>query len=222
MKISRSMFFIILLAMSFATIAGCVKLERPSLDRKYFTLDVKRGADHVNSEKSDKNLIVRRLKVSPRYEDRDLVYRTGENSFEADYYNAFFIAPASLLTQELRVWMGGAELFANVLGSESMGTGELLLEGVVNSIYGDYTGDNPVAVVEMQFFLLNNDNPDLPIVYSRNFSKKIAASSSGADDLVRAMNKGIKDIFKELESDIAAEISKSSQVKELSPVSQAK
>lgn len=205
MKKTKAIIFILLVVL-FVVFSGCVKLERPSLDRKYFTIDVKRGSDLEYSGNSDQNLIVRRLKVSPRYEDRDLVYRTGENSFEADYYNAFFISPASMLTQELRVWLGKAGLFPNVLGPDSMGSGDLLLEGVVNSIYGDYAGDSNAAVIEMQFFLLDNSNPDLPIIYSRNFSKRIAVSSTGADDLVRALNKGVKEIFVELESDIAAKI----------------
>ncbi len=88
MKKTKAIIFILLVVL-FVVFSGCVKLERPSLDRKYFTIDVKRGSDLEYSGNSDQNLIVRRLKVSPRYEDRDLVYRTGENSFEADYYNAF-------------------------------------------------------------------------------------------------------------------------------------
>lgn len=182
---------------------GCVKLERPTLDRKYFTLDVDRTGMSVHKIDSGKNLIVRRVKISPRYEDRDLVYRVGENSFEADYYNTFFIPPASLVTQELRLWMGETKLFAHVLGPESMSTGELILEGMVNSLYGDYTGPTPQAVVEMQFFLLDNSNPDIPIIYSRNFSKKNPVDALNPDALVRAMNKGFKDIFSELEEDVA-------------------
>lgn len=183
-------------------VAGCVKLERPSLDRKYFTLDVARSGEK-NEVQAVKNLIVRRVKISPRYEDRDLVYKVDENSFEADYYNSFFIPPAALITQELRVWMGDSGIFANVLGPESLGTGELLLEGVVNSIYGDYSGAEPKAVLRMQFILLNNSNPDLPIVYSRDFNHEIAIDETGPAALVKAMNSGLNHIFTELEKDLA-------------------
>ncbi|CCO25206.1 ABC-type transport auxiliary lipoprotein family protein [Maridesulfovibrio hydrothermalis] len=208
--------------LSFFAFAGCVKLERPTLDRKFYTLDVKREGVSAQGGKSEKNLIVRRIKISPRYEDRDLVYRVGVNEFEADYYNAFFVAPASLMTQELRLWMRDSGLFTNVVSPESMGTGELLLEGVVNSIYGDYTGGSSKAVIEMQFFLLDNNDPDMPIVYSRNFSKAIPAKETGADALVRAMNKGLKEIFTELESDIAELVRKRCQEEIPLPVSQEK
>lgn len=184
--------------------AGCMKLERPSLDRKYFTLDVVRTAKEKSPLHSNENLIVRRVKISPRYEDRDLVYKTSENSFEADYYNSFFIPPASMLTQELRLWMRDSGLFANVLGPDSLGTGELLLEGVVNSIYGDYSGPTPKAVIRMQFILLNNDNPDMPIIYSQDFSRDIVVEGTGPEDLIRAMSKGLKGIFAQLEEELEA------------------
>ncbi|WP_245805496.1 ABC-type transport auxiliary lipoprotein family protein [Desulfovibrio gilichinskyi] len=187
-----------------AVSAGCVKLERPSLDRKYYTLSAVRSGQNVFTNGTSKNLIVRRIKVSSRYEDRDLVYRISENGYESDYYNAFFVPPASMLTQELKGWMADSGIFAHVLGTDSMGTGELLLEGVVNSIYGDLSGTSPKAVINMQFFMFDNSNPDMPIIYSRTFSKEIVADSSSASAIVVAMNKGFTDIFSELEKDIAA------------------
>ncbi|NDV24633.1 ABC-type transport auxiliary lipoprotein family protein [Desulfovibrio sp. JC022] len=205
-NISRSELYkvVILSVFIFACgLAGCVKLERPSLDRKYYTLDVVRADKQKNKIHAVKNLIVRRVKISPRYEDRDLVYKVDENAFEADYYNSFFVPPAALITQELRVWMGDSGIFANVLGPDSMGTGELLLEGVVNSIYGDYSGPEAKAVINMQFILLNNDSADMPIVYSRDFSREVVVESTGPAALVRAMNSGLSDIFIELEKDLA-------------------
>lgn len=184
--------------------AGCVKLERPSLDRKYYTLSAIHSGQNVYTNGTVKNLIVRRIKVSPSYEDRDLVYRISENSYESDYYNSFFVSPVSMLTQELKVWMADSGVFANVLGTESMGVGTFLLEGVVNSLYGDLSGSSPMAVINMQFFMFDNSNPDMPIIYSRTFSKKVIATSSSAPAIVAAMNKGFTDIFSELEKDIAA------------------
>lgn len=192
---------LVLVLCLFSGLCGCVKLERPALDRKYFTLDVKREAAPA-AVKCRRNLVVRRVNISPRYEDRDLVYKIGPNSFEADYYNSFFIPPAGLLTQDLRVWMADADIFANVLGPESLGTGEFLLEGVVNSIYGDYSVTPHKAVLNMQFFLLNNGRPDVPIVYSRNFSLEVPINGTGPEALVQSMNKGIKEIFTNLESDL--------------------
>ncbi|WP_304084401.1 ABC-type transport auxiliary lipoprotein family protein [Maridesulfovibrio ferrireducens] len=184
-------------------VSGCVKLERPSLDRKYYTLSAVRSGQGVFTNGTTKNLIVRRIKVSSRYEDRDLVYHVSENVYEADYYNAFFVPPASMLTQELKVWMADSGIFANVLGPESMGTGEFLLEGVVNSIYGDFSGPSPKAVINMQFFMLDNSSPEMPIIYSRSFNRDVVAKSATASALVVAMNEGLTDIFSELEKDIA-------------------
>ncbi|WP_415718416.1 ABC-type transport auxiliary lipoprotein family protein [Maridesulfovibrio sp.] len=184
-------------------VGACVKLERPTLDRKYFTLDAVRPEIEKKSVPIDKNLIVRRVKISPRYEDRDLVYKVGENSFEADYYNSFFVPPSAMITQELRLWMGDSGVFANVLGPESLGTGEYLLEGTVNSIYGDYSTPDRKAVLKMQFILLDNGDPDLPILCSKDFSREIPVQGTGPDALVQAMNKGLQSIFSELEKSLA-------------------
>ena len=184
-------------------LAGCVKLERPSLDRKYYTLEVVRADKQKNKVHAVKNLIVRRVKISPTYEDRDFVYKVGDNAFEADYYNSFFVPPASLITQELRVWMGDSGVFANVLGPESMGTGDYLLEGLVNSIYGDYSTPDHKAVLKMQFILINNGDPDLPILYSQDFSREINIKGAGPEALVQAFNKGLESIFVELEKGLA-------------------
>ena len=183
--------------------AGCVKLERASLDRTYYTLDVVRQGQKSISSVTDTNLIVRRMKVSSRYEDKDLVYQVSGNVYEADYYNAFFVPPASMLTQELKVWMSESGLFVNVLGPESLGTGEFMLEGVVNSLYGDFSGESPKAVIKMQFFVFNNADPNMPIIYSRNFSEEVPVKDQTASALVEAMNTGISLIFAELEKDVA-------------------
>ncbi len=184
-------------------LGACVKLERPTLDRKYFTLDAVRPAAVEKKVLIDKNLIVRRVKISPRYEDRDLVYKIGANVFESDYYNAFFVPPSAMITQELRVWMGDSGVFANVLGPESMGTGDYLLEGLVNSIYGDYSTPDHKAVLKMQFILINNGDPDLPILYSQDFSREINIKGAGPEALVQAFNKGLESIFVELEKGLA-------------------
>jgi len=181
--------------------SGCVKFDRPALDRKYYTLDVKRDKKESSKQVCKANLIVRRINVSPRYEDRDLVYKVDQSSFESDYYNSFFISPSDLITQELRLWLSDSGMYANILGPESLGTGDMVLEGVVNSIYGDYTSEGK-AVLNMQFFLIDNSSPDLPIIYSRSFSREVPVKGADAKSLVAAMNKGLRGIFAELEADI--------------------
>ena len=185
-------------------VVGCVKIDRPSLDRTYYSIDVERKNGVKHTSFPSKNIIVRRFRVSPRYEGKNFVYRRSENIYKTDYYNVFFISPSAMLTEELKVWMNESGLFVNVLDPGSLGSGDLLLEGVVNSIYGDYSGKEPFAVIKMQFFLLDNSSPELPIIYSCNLSKKIPAKDAEVASLVSAMNKGVAEIFKELESGLAA------------------
>lgn len=191
----------ILLLLSVLSV-GCMKLERPQLDRKYYVIGVSR--DSQPRERGSETLVVRRVQVSPRYQDRELVYRTGETTYEADYYNSFFIPPAEMITDDLRRWLGESGMFENVIAPQSLASGGLILEGIVNSLYGDFSKGDPEAVVEMQFLLVDNRDADTPIIYSRSFSKRVSLDGRSSDALVKAMNKGIAEIFKTLEKDLSA------------------
>jgi cholesterol transport system auxiliary component len=184
-----------------ALAAGCVKFDRPALDRKYFVMSVERNKDsHTNGTET---LVVRRFQISPQYQDRELVYRKDKSIYEADYYNLFFVPPTEMLTNDLRRWFSDSGLFKNVVSPSSLSSGGLVLEGLVNSLYGDYHGNVPAAVVEIQFFLVDNWDENTPIIYSRTFSEKIKLKSKDSAELVEGMSLGIKNIFSKLEADLA-------------------
>ncbi len=191
----------ILLLLSVLSV-GCMKLERPQLDRKYYVIGASR--DSQPRERGSETLVVRRVQVSPRYQDRELVYRTGETTYEADYYNSFFIPPAEMITDDLRRWLGESGMFENVIAPQSLASGGLILEGMINSLYGDFSSSEPEAVVEMQFFLVDNRDAETPSLYSRGFSERVKLGSRSSDALVKAMNKAVAVIFKKLEEDLSA------------------
>lgn len=199
MKIRYSVSISILLLTVLA--AGCVKFDRPRLDRKYFVTLIKRTSPVFKG--GNETLVVRRIKISPRYQDRELVYRTGKTTYEADYYNLFFVSPSEMLTGDLRKWLGDTKLFKNVIAPTNLATGRLVLEGFVNSLYGDYQGTQPQAVIEMQFFLVDNKESNTPIIYSRNFSERVNLKSEDCSDLVEGMSHGIEKIFRDLEIDLS-------------------
>lgn len=199
MKFSYKIFTAMLLLSLFCT--GCVKLNRPPLDRKYYVVSVAGNATQVKG--GDKTLVVRRFQISPRYQDNELVYRTGKAAYTADYYNSFFVPPAEMMTEELRRWFAGSGLFKNVIAPSSLASGGLILEGMINSLYGDYQDAHPAAVVEMQFFLIDNRKENTPIIYSRTFKEKIRLNSKNGEELVEGMSKGVENIFSALEKDLS-------------------
>lgn len=182
--------------------AGCVKLGGEPLDKHFFRLIPERSAENPHT-KRDLILKVRRLSISEIYNTRELVYQLDNGRVESDFYNMFFVSPRSMLTTELRSWLKEADIFANIIEPGSMIIPGLTLEGVVNSLYGDYATTEPAAVVAMQFFLVDENTPDNRIVFSKNYTQRIPLAEPSPAELVQGMTTGVQRIFEELENDLA-------------------
>lgn len=199
MKKYYILFFI--LAVALMTTA-CVKLGGKPLDKKFFQITPVRTGE-PSSSKSDLTLKVRRLAVSDLYNTREIVYREKDGQIDSDFYNMFFVTPSNMLTPELRKWLSASGLFAHIIEPGSMVVPSLTLEGVVNSLYGDYSTGTPVAVVEMQFFVVDESTADNAIIFSNTYAQKIPIAQANPQQLVQAMTLGVQNIFTDLEKDLA-------------------
>ncbi|WP_272700290.1 ABC-type transport auxiliary lipoprotein family protein [Desulfovibrio sp. Fe33] len=197
--------YAILTAMLIAALAAsaCVKLGAQPLDRRFYQISPARTAPRVDAPK-DFVLLVRRLSASDLYNTRELVYRGAEGHIESDFYNKFFVPPSNMLTTELRRWLSASGLFRHVIEPGSMIVPGLTLEGTINALYGDYSTAQPAAVVEMQFFAVDESTQDNAIVFSGSYKERIPMSSPTPDALVQAMTLAVRNIFANLETDMAA------------------
>jgi len=85
----------------------------------------------------------------------------------------------------------------------------LTLEGVVNSLYGDYATGSPAAVIEMQFFVVDESTAENDIVFSSTYTRRVPIAAPDPQALVQAMTLGVQEIFTELENGLAtAELKK--------------
>lgn len=193
---------LLLLALAL-TATSCVKLGAAPIDKKFYRISpVRTGAP--SPIQGDIVLKVRRMTVSDLYNTRELVYQMGDGRVESDFYNMFFVTPGNMLTTELRKWLDQSNRFSHIIDPGSMVIPGLTLEGVVNSLYGDYSGDQPVADVAMQFFVVNEDTPENEIVFSKSYRQRVPLTKADPQELVQAMTKGVEAIFTELEQDMAA------------------
>lgn len=197
-------YHVILVVLTVAMLAtACVKLGGQPLDKRYFQIAPVRTGQSA-AALDDVVLKVRRLSVSDLYNTRELVYREKDGRVESDFYNMFFVTPANMLTTELRNWLRKSGLFAHIIEPGSMVIPGLTLEGVVNALYGDYTTDSPAAVVEMQFFVVDESSATNEIVFSNSYKQRIPLAQPDPKELVYAMTKAVHAIFTELENDLAA------------------
>lgn len=194
---------ILILALAVALAAtACVKLGGTPLDKHYYQISPERTAPRAAAPRTE-TLKVRRLVVSDLYSTRELVYRGPDGSIDSDFYNLLFVTPGNMLTTELRAWLTESGLFPHVVAPGSLVVPGLTLEGMVNALYGDYSGSTPAAVVEMQFFVVDESSAENVIVFSGSYKERISLDSAAPQALVRAMTQAVANIFTHLENDLA-------------------
>ncbi len=193
---------------TFPFLIGCINLERSYPEKRYFILDVSRDVG-ISSPDTGIVLTVRRFRISPQYEGKGFVYRLADLSYESDFYNEFFIPPASLITEEIRQRLAGSGLFRHVVTPSSHLDTAYVLEGAVTALYGDYSvSAAPKAVLEMQFFLLDETSTSPKIIYQSQYRKEEPLKGNTPDALVKSWNNALDQILTEFETDLKENIHK--------------
>jgi cholesterol transport system auxiliary component len=142
---------------------------------------------------------VSRFNVSPGSEGKEFIYRTGDVSFESDFYNQFFRPPGAMLTEITIRWLESTGLFQDVLSTVTQAGANYFIEANVVQLYGDYRS-SPKAVMEIQFLLLKyttdssyNDNTE--IVFAKSYKSEIPIASQTPNDLMMGWNTALGEIL---------------------------
>ncbi|MGE5302952.1 MAG: ABC-type transport auxiliary lipoprotein family protein [Alphaproteobacteria bacterium] len=183
-------------------LCACVNLERSYPDKHYFVLDV--SLKPPSTTRAVKGVLaVSDVRASRRYEGQSFVYRLSDTSYESDFYNQFLIAPAALITEEVRKALAQAQVFEHVISSSTDWEPSYRLQGVVNSLYGDFTDTQaPRAVIEMQFFLTKKTPDGEEIVMAKRYLKSVPLSARSPDALVKGWDTALEDILNSFIADV--------------------
>lgn len=181
--------------------AACISTERAQPERRYHLVEAERSG--AEGEHTDILLRVRRFRVSPRFDSRNLVYRTAETSYESDFYNEFLADPGSMLTESVRKWLAASGRFKAVLDPSASLDENLVLEAYVQSLYGDFRGP-PSAVIELQVYLVRRGSAEDRIIFQKLYKKSVPLQAQTADALLKGYSQGLTSLLGELESDAAA------------------
>ncbi len=187
-------------------LAGCSLPKIPPPNKRYYNITAARP-ESLPANPRQCVLKVRPLDISPGFEDTEFVYRLSDAEFESDYYNLFLVPPAWGITGQTRSWLRDSGLFSSVMEEGTIVNADLALEGAVTSLYGNFVNRAaPKAVMEIQFFLLENRIENYPVLFQKTYRREVPFSFSGKDasELVAAMNKGLTEILTELEEDLRA------------------
>ena len=184
--------------------AACVSIdiERSSPEKRYFALEIRAGV-HPANPTSNETLEVSNLRVSPRYGDKNFVYRISDAGYESDFYNQFLVSPASLITEEVRKGLAHSQVFKHVISSSIQLQSSYVLEGTVNALYGDFRKRNaPMAVLETEFFL-NSLIPTRPgIVMQKRYAQSVPLSGRSPEALVKGWNEALEAVLASLAADL--------------------
>ena len=182
---------------------GCVDLKAAYPDRRFYTIDATRtGAERKGDEKSV--LRVRRFAASKMCDGAELVTRTGESSYESDFYNVFFVPPALQVGEQAQRWLTGSGLYGHVVGSGSSVAETLVLEGNLVSLHSDSRKPGaPMAVIELQFMLVRVASDPAAVLLQKTYRKEIPLPSGEPAALVKGWSEGLGKILAALEEDLA-------------------
>jgi cholesterol transport system auxiliary component len=178
---------------------GCLRLEQPRPERRFYLIEAVRPDSPARTEPVG-TLQVRRFQISPAYETPSFIYRTGQHAYEADFYNAFFVPPAAMFTDQFSRWMGEAGLFDRVASGSSQVRARYLVEGLVTAVYGDYrNAARPEAAIELQVLLLKDRPGDPVIVHQGRYPVREPVLENTPEGLTAAWNRGLESIMMQVE-----------------------
>jgi cholesterol transport system auxiliary component len=183
--------------------AGCLSVSKEAPRKSYFVLQAERPAEET-APPSKPMVTVLPFQVTPPYDDRGFVYRTGELRYESDFYNEFFVEPAEMLARATRDWLDGSAAFRVASADVDYGAAGVQLKGYVRAFYGDYRNPGaPAAVLEIEF--LAHDGAET--VLQRSYARAITMNSPSAEGLAAAWNEALAQILRELEGDMIEALS---------------
>jgi len=201
----KSNIYISSTALLILLIASCAGLSKSYPERQYYMFEAPPVTEKLPPVKGA-IVEVSRFNVSPGSEGKEFIYRTGDLSYESDFYNQFFRPPGAMLTEVTGRWLNDAGLFEDVFGSVTQADANYFIEGSVVRLYGDFRS-SPKAVMEIQFLLLkfttdSSYDDNTMIVLAKNYSFEVPIASPAAKDLMKGWNTALGEVLNAFLSDL--------------------
>jgi len=181
------------------TLTGCLNLSKSYPEKRSFVLDVGAPPQEARSN-STKVLKINRLRVSPLFAGRAMVYRTADLQYESDFYDEWFVTPSVLVTQQLQNWLAHTGRFQLVLQGTNHIEPTHFLEGTVTEFYGDFR-ESPRAVLGIEFHLLDAMNEG-QLSFRRTYHQDIPLTDRSPDALARGLTEALRTVLVTLTKDI--------------------
>src|SRR5262245_56301357 len=181
------------------TLAGCLNLSKSYPEKRSFVLDVGAPTQETPSQ-STKVLKINRLRVSPLFAGRAMVYRTADLQYESDFYDEWFVTPGVLVTQQLQNWLAHSGRFQLVLQGTNHIEPTHVLEGTVTEFYGDFRA-SPSAVLGIEFHLFDAMNEG-QLSFRKTYHQSVPLTDRSPDALARGLTEALRTVLMALTKDL--------------------
>ena len=191
---------IALIALALGLVA-CSLPTRPPVSPAAWMVNPERTGP-PRQERTDIWLKIGSVSVTPPFDGRSLVYRTGDQRYEKDFYNVYATIPAEMIGNSERQWMNNANIFSATVGQSNSFFPYYYLQATVEEFYGDYRS-KPEAVVSVEFFLsATSAGKTNPLIGANRYTKRIALKDNTAQALVLGQQQALAEIFQEYEAQL--------------------
>ena len=186
-----------------AMLAGCSPFQRESPVRQTFLLDP--PAPPAVARPQPSILRVGRIDIAAPFRSRNFVYRTGELSYETDFYVEFLVPPAAMLAEQTARGLERAKAFAQVSTPGSGTDAQWVLDGFATSIYADYRDKaKPAAQLDISYYLTSATGTEQTPTWSREYRERVPMRQASAQAYAEALNQAFGAILAQLSRDLAS------------------
>ena len=193
---------LLLLVLMAGGLAGC--MSRPALEHQTFVLQPTMPVNTA-TPKGQAIVAIRTMEVSPLFESRAFVYRTGADRYQVDPYAGFLISPSGALGIPIRDYLRQSGVVKDVVEPGSPLQADTVLEIHVTELYGDLRSGQPAAVLSMRFMFFDARKPKTePPFLEKTYQRRIPLQEKTAAALVAGWNQALAQTLGEVTSDLAS------------------
>lgn len=181
---------------------ACVNPSRDYPAKNYYVLDISRHENPID-QKIKSILEVDKFVAPSVRSGKEFIYKFSNDEYKSDFYNEFFVNPDDLIRDQVAEWIAKSGLFKAVINSNTNFNSDLILEGNVDELYADFSGEDIKAILSLQLFLTKNTPRKSSPLFSKNYKREMITASKAPKDLVVGWNNALEEILAEFENDIS-------------------
>ena len=121
---------------------------------------------------------IRTFRVMPPFDGHDFLVRRAGGEFVTDYYNGWVASPGDLIRVQATRYLQDANVFTAVYDAGCGVRSPLGIEGIVEELYLDYSGETPAAVISLRLLVMDERSPELNVLFSTTAQGRMDLSTS--------------------------------------------